>query len=550
MFRATKTQPTKKKINMPNRIHILDETLINKIAAGEVIENAASVVKELIENAIDAKASSIEVITKGGGRLLIQLSDNGSGIEKEDLPLALYRHATSKIDKFDDLFKLNSFGFRGEALASIASVAKIEITSSTGSFGHKIVCEGGKIIEEGVQPRKKGSTIEVRDLFFNLPVRKKFQKSLNSEVREIEKVLMQTALAYPQVHLKWIDDGKEEFNLLPTRDLLETIDTFFGKEWSQNLIFISSKKEGLSLSGYIGKPHFTRGNKMGQYLFVNNRPILSPIVSEAVFEGYATRINASRYPHFVLFLTVAPENIDVNVHPQKKEIRFHDEKAVFLCVRDAIEKCLESRFEPIIKAEKIEPITTPFTLTSIPLRTAAPLPIKKVDFSLVAIIEEFFLVEKEKQYFLVSSLSAQKRILFEKIKSKKNASMQALLFPLTIELSRAKKQALENNMELFAALNISIRSLGNDVFIIDALPEGIDEEKIQSLLEEGELDKKDLEKKVKISLNHLCKKKKFSFEEGFKLVETLFLCETPHLCPEGRPTFIPWPKEEIKRLFL
>lgn len=535
------------------KIHLLDDSLINKIAAGEVIENSASVIKELVENAIDASAQKIEISTKGAGRHLIAVSDNGSGIEREDLPFSILRHATSKIKEADDLFALSTFGFRGEALASIAAISKVKISTCTASedVGHALYAEGGKILNQNHCARQRGTTIEVHDLFYNTAVRKKFLKSESSENREIHKVLTQVALASPHVHLKWIEDGKEEFSLPAERDLILTIREILGKDWEENLFEIEHQKQDYFLEGYISQPSFSRSNRSGQYLFVNNRPVSSPLISEAICQGYGTRIPQGRHPHFVLFLNVKPHLIDVNVHPQKKEVRFGDEKRLYDFFVEAVMKALENKYQPLFATQPLPSSPPAFVLPVapliIPFKEAQEKKFSPPSFSLLAIVDFHLLMEKEGLFFLVDAVRARRRIFFERITESAQVPMQQLLFPKTFELNHLKSQVCEKNMPLFEELKIGLHSLGNRFFMIDALPIGIDEEGVLDLIDA--LSEERSEKKIAFSLNHLIKRKRLSYEEGYKVIETLFSCTQYHTCPEGKPIVLPWPKEEIKRLF-
>lgn len=281
---------------MGNRIQVLDEKTINQIASGEVVENASSCVKELVENSIDAHATIIEVSVVAGGRKRIEVFDNGDGMSFDDALLSLERHATSKIKTIEDMNRLSSMGFRGEALASIAAISKFSLHTSDGKEASKVVCHGGKIISQNVCPRTRGTTVEINSLFFNVPARKEFQKSISHDVREINKVMTHLALAHPKIAFKYIQDGEEVFNLIPNPSLDElenlqlNIKTLFGDKLYQELLLVDGELEGVSLKGFIVQASEHRPSRLGQYLFVNQRFIDSKLISVAVREGYSTRL--------------------------------------------------------------------------------------------------------------------------------------------------------------------------------------------------------------------------------------------------------------------
>ena len=301
------------------RIRILNDVTINQIAAGEVIENPASVIKELVENAIDAKASEIYIETKAGGRGAILVADDGCGMGHDDLLLCIERHATSKIHSVEELDSLKTLGFRGEALPSIASVSKMSVHSALASGqGHKLFIEGGKV--GAIQPlaRRKGTTIEVKSLFFNVPVRKNFQKSVSYDTGEIHKTLTRFALGYPSLGLKWVNDEKVWIDFLPTHDFVSRATSLLGAEFIENALPVEHEAGQMSLTGRTSKPTYHRSNRLGQYLFINQRAVLSPFIANIILQGYGTRLSLHRYPLFVFDLRVPPSWIDVNVHPQKK----------------------------------------------------------------------------------------------------------------------------------------------------------------------------------------------------------------------------------------
>ncbi|MCH9612242.1 MAG: DNA mismatch repair protein MutL [Chlamydiia bacterium] len=326
-----------------SKIRLLNENTINQIAAGEVIENPASVVKELVENAIDAGASQIAVEIRGGGFALICICDDGSGMSKEDALLCFERHATSKIKSASDLFKIASMGFRGEALASIGSIAKVELSTSTdGLSGHKVVFEGGNLKSVSKCSRQKGTTFDIRSLFYNVPARKKFQKSAASSISHIHKMLIKVALAFPHIGFTLTSDSKQLLQAPPSLaaepldQYLDRANDILGKKTFEGGYRVNFEENGLKILGIVGDPSLTRTNRTGQYLLINQRACTCPLVQLAVQDAYGTRIPAKEHPTYLLYLTLPTDQVDVNVHPQKKEVRLSNERVVLDTVRKGI----------------------------------------------------------------------------------------------------------------------------------------------------------------------------------------------------------------------
>lgn len=338
---------------MSSKIRVLDEQTINKIAAGEVIENPASVVKELVENSIDAGSTNICVEIKGGGRQLIRITDDGCGMNGDDALLCLERHATSKIRDVEDIHSIYTMGFRGEAVPSIASISKFNLMtcpvhsnkSESDSKGTMVVVDGGKIVQCCPIARSQGTTIEVKSLFFNVPVRKKFQKSPAYDANEILKVLSNIALGHPSIKFELICDQK---NVLVTRpdsneqnSLKKRVEEILGAEFCSATCPIEAQKGEYFLKGLIGVPGYTRHNRTGQHLFINKRAVLSPLVSFAVRDGYGTALPQNRHPVYVLHLTIPGMLVDVNVHPQKREVRLRQEQALKEMIMEAVRNGLQ-----------------------------------------------------------------------------------------------------------------------------------------------------------------------------------------------------------------
>ena len=360
------------------KIVLLDELTINKIAAGEVIERPASVVKELVENSIDAGATNITVEIQNGGISKIRIIDNGSGMSKDDLEFAFERHATSKIRKAADLENVKSMGFRGEALASIAAIAHVELVSKTedDNIGHKIVVEGGKILEIEDSASQKGTTITVSNLFFNTPVRYKFLKKDFTEAGYIEDAVTRIAIANPNIAIKLINGNKTIIQTNGNGDLKTVIYTIYGKEIAEGLLEVNYEYEGIKVTGAIGKPEIARNNRSYQMFFVNKRYIKDKTLSAGVEQAFKGLIPIGKYGVVVLNIEIEPNKIDVNVHPTKLEIRFQEEQKVFKAIYHSVKDTLlkgdlvkEVEREPVVEEQKLEVNQEPVKLEENQIKT-------------------------------------------------------------------------------------------------------------------------------------------------------------------------------------
>lgn len=329
---------------MPN-IHVLDQSTINKIAAGEVIERPASVVKELLENAVDAKATAVTVEIRDGGISFIRVTDNGCGIPREELPLAFLRHSTSKIQSVEDLFTISSLGFRGEALSSIAAVSQVEvITKTAGSLtGTRYQIEGG--LETGCEEigSPDGTTFIVRNLFYNTPVRKKFLKTAATEGAHVADLVEKIALSHPEISIRFIQNNQNKLHTSGNHNVKDIIYTVFGREIAACLLPVDKAGEAVSVKGFIGKPVIARNNRNFENYFINGRYIKSGIICKAIEEAYKPYMMQHKYPFTLLHFTIEPEFLDVNVHPTKMELRFRDSELMFRMVRDALSQALDHR---------------------------------------------------------------------------------------------------------------------------------------------------------------------------------------------------------------
>ena len=328
-----------------NKIRILPDNLANQIAAGEVVERPASVVKELIENSIDAGAKRIQVDIELGGRRLMRISDDGDGMNRDDSILAFERHATSKIQKLEDLSAINTLGFRGEALASIASVAKIELVSKTAESptATKVIIEGGRIIDVKDAARSQGTTISVRDLFFNTPARRKFMRSESTENYHLINIVTHYALAHPEISFILTNNGRESIRVSTAKDLRERAFQILGGDILESLLEVNGGREFIAkISGYVSAPRERRTTRDSQYFFINGRFVRDKLISRGLLEGYRSILPHGVYPVALLFLEIPLEELDVNVHPAKTEVRFRRSEAVKDVIAEAVRKTLES----------------------------------------------------------------------------------------------------------------------------------------------------------------------------------------------------------------
>ena len=345
---------------MPH-IKVLDQVTIDKIAAGEVIERPASIVKELVENAIDAGASSVTIEIKDGGISLIRISDNGCGIEKEDIRNAFLRHSTSKIEKVEDLMHISSLGFRGEALSSIAAVTKVELITKPkeDTFGSRYIIEGGKEVAFEDTGAPDGTTFLIRQLFYNVPARRKFLKTSMTEAGHVQDLLIRLALSHPEVAFRFLNNGQEKLRTSGSGKLEEVIYSIYGREVAANLLKLDFQKDGIQIAGYLGKPLITRGNRNFETFFVNGRYVKSAMISKAVEDAYKDFMMQHKFPFVVLNFYVDGEQVDVNVHPTKMELRFQKQQDVYNTVFEGIHRrLLEPELIPQVEAPEPRSVPT------------------------------------------------------------------------------------------------------------------------------------------------------------------------------------------------
>ncbi len=358
---------------MADIIQLLPEHVANQIAAGEVVQRPSSVVKELLENAIDAKATSVKLIVKEGGKTLVQVIDNGVGMSPADAKLSFARHATSKIRFAEDLFQLSSKGFRGEALASIAAIAHLEMNTRqiNDDVGTQIKIEGGKFVSEEVVVTPEGTSIAVKNLFFNIPARRNFLKSDQIELKHVIDEFQRVALAHSGIHFTMYHNGNELFDL-PDTNLRQRIVHTFGAKTKERLVPVEEHTEVVKITGFVGKPEFAKKSRGEQFFFVNNRFIKSPYLHHAIVNAFEGLIKEQTHPSYFLFFEVDPASIDINIHPTKTEIKFDDEHTLYAILRSSVKHSLgQFSISPVLDFERDANLDTPYSYTNKQVNTPA-----------------------------------------------------------------------------------------------------------------------------------------------------------------------------------
>lgn len=517
------------------QIRVLADELANQIAAGEVVERPASVVKELVENSIDAGATLIRLDIEGGGKKKIRVMDNGMGMLPEECRLAFSRHATSKISAFSDLETIQSLGFRGEALPSIASIAKVRCTSARSETqgGKLIVVEGGTLVEEKDFACPQGTTIEVAQLFYSTPARSKFLKGDSTEFSHITQVVTQQALAYPAIQFQLTHNGRDVIQTLPTDQIHYRIAELFGADLGKSLVQVESSSGDYQLQGYVSNPVYTRSNRSAQYCFINGRFVRDKVILHATQQGYSHLIPKGQHPALFLYLSMDPKLMDVNVHPSKAEVRFAFQQDVHQFVsrsiREALEKNMEAPIEDARQADDDIPLHSnyrksmpswlskreepPFASQqgnlSEALRTMtgshgfespttsssqvtwfdkSPIPVSNLIYSefepLGQLDSSFIIMQGKKGLLVVDQHVAHERILYERFREaakNKKIEVQNLLFPLTLEFSPTEAGVLSLHLDRLKALGLELETFGKNEFLLRSVPailKNIDNEKL------------------------------------------------------------------------
>lgn len=577
-----------------SKINILTDETISKIAAGEVVERPASVVKELVENSIDAASTSIEIEITSAGQSLIRVADNGEGMGKEDANLAFKRHTTSKISGAGDLERISTLGFRGEALASIAAVSQMDITTCPESedAGIYAYLEGGEIQSMRPASRSKGTTIEVRNLFYNVPARKKFLKRDSTELAEIVNVVGRFVVARPDIEFKLTHDGKSIIHTPSGMTLGERIRLILGGDASNSMLEVASPEGECAVTGFVSRPSATRKDKRSQMFFLNGRYIRSRVLSDAVYDAYRSLLERGRYPAAVIFLKARPEEVDVNVHPTKLEVKFENERAVKDTVKEVIKSVFDqvkeeptvgvfempgqtdaSREAPVI--EDSPGVQTEFLYDSSPeefsLKPQADSPIASVPEGIIPGKREenifqvgscFIVQISEKGLTVTDQHAAHERILYEvfsRASEESFAEMQSLLFPVRLDLSAPEAVCMEKFLKDFLTLGFQIEPFGEKSFVVQAAPAILKDRDIKTVIHDCLTDLSEL-KSVKIDrLDELVKiaSCRAAIKEGdsltkhemTSLLDELKRCKLPFTCPHGRPTMFDITTEELEKRF-
>jgi len=597
-----------------SKIKILPEILSNKIAAGEVVERPASVVKELVENALDADSTRIIIEVENGGRSLIQVSDNGSGMNSDDALLATERYATSKIHKDEDLFAINTLGFRGEALPSIAAVSKFCLITRdhNSQAGTEVVVEGGTIKKVSQVGAPLGTMVTVRQLFFNMPARRKFLKTVNTEMGHIADTVTSMALGRPDIQFRLIHNGKVIKNWSATADEVGRVVDVLGKDIQNNLNKIEVTSDLLTVQGWISSPRITRSTSRGIYLYVNRRVVRNRVIQHALFQGYGSRLMKGQFPVAVIFIHVPCDQLDVNVHPTKHEVKFAQQKEIHDAVAGVVAERLRladqpqwhpksfPEPDPMDVKSRISETVPHFSIPKKEISTRHPAsgtqyPISSTQqpaspwkqdlrlsrtsgqtelwarkrFGDLKVIGQFhdtyILCESSDRIVLIDQHAAHERIIFEQLKNRSQASKksaaQKLLIPETIDLGYREAKILEGLIPDLNELGLEIEPFGGNTFVVKSVPALLDNKEVKPLV--VEIVEKiaqigftpGLEKAIDQCLilmachGAIRANQKLSDEQIKGLLEQLDQCDQPSNCPHGRPTWISWSIKDLEKSF-
>lgn len=581
-----------------SKISIMDEILANKIAAGEVVEKTMNVVKELVENAIDAASDEIKIELIDSGVKQIKVSDNGIGMDREDAKLAFSRHATSKLKNLDDLFNIESLGFRGEALPSIASVSNIELKTSNGEVGTYLTLSGGKDIEVKDSDLQKGTTITVKDLFYNTPVRLKYLKNLYIELANITEYVNKMALSYPNIKFTLINNDKKLLGTDGNGDLRKVIYEIYGAEVTKKMIEITGENDDYYIHGYISYPEMTKSNRNSITTLVNGRVIKNNELNKVIIDAYHTYIPKDKFPIIVLNIDVDPILIDINIHPTKMDIKFSKMDTLKELVNDEITKQLKKltliptigvRSEEAVKESEIslyQPAIQERTQSkqtyeeiSLDFTVAEPENITEKNPNEIEVIEEntprikamiprgivystYIIAENADGMYIIDQHAAAERINYEKVlKSlKENVIPIDLLIPIKIELAANEFLIIKNNLDILKEYGFIAEEFGMNTIIIRShpnwIPEDIAEECIRKVVdivitkESFDFDQFVWRMAATMACRMSVKANDYlSYEDQLWLLDTLRQCDNPFTCPHGRPTIITYTKYDLEKLF-
>ncbi|MBR3255324.1 MAG: DNA mismatch repair endonuclease MutL [Clostridia bacterium] len=580
-------------------IVLLDDLTINQIAAGEVIERPANVVKELVENSIDAGATSVTIEIKNGGKTLIKVIDNGKGIQKEDIPNAIERHATSKIRHIEDLENSYSMGFRGEALASIVSISKLTIISKTqeDELGFKVVAEAGDIIQAEETGCKTGTTMIVENLFFNTPVRYKFLKQDAQEFKYIKDFIQKCAFANLNVSFKFISDGNQVFQSNGNGNIRDLVYVVYGKEISDNLIDVDYKEDDIKVTGIIGNTMMARESRKDQILFLNKRNIRNQTLTSSADQAFKGATGIGKYGFFILNLEMPANYYDVNVHPTKMEVRFKDESQIYRVFYHAIKSSiltkdfLGNNEQELNKKDYVEnefnfltnhfnkdnnTITRVNTFDNKNESQTETANLEKDEKDLIKRVEErkvdyiykgilfrtYIVIEVGDEIYLIDQHAAHERLLYEKIKANYKSNIkeniQMMLVPEVYDLTHKEIEFVKNNIEMFKNIGFDIELFGENTVKINGIPDidyrvnskNVFLDTLDEMLTNERSSSKDIEERFIATV--ACKaavkaNMDLNKEEVDSLIQNLLTLKNPYTCPHGRPTTIKFSKGELDK---
>ena len=574
-------------------IVLLDDLTINKIAAGEVIERPLNVVKEVVENSIDAGATKITIEIKKGGKQLIKVVDNGKGIQKDDMDIALERHATSKLRKIEDLENIYTMGFRGEALASISAVSKLTMISRTNKddFGNKIIAEAGDIIQREETGSPIGTTIIVENLFFNVPVRYKFLKQDATEFKYIKDWVQKAVFSNPSISFKLINEDKVVFQSNGNGKIEDIIYSIYGKELKENIVKVDFEEEGIKVTGVIGNTRIARDSRKDQIIFLNKRNIRNQILTNSADQAFKGSIGIGKYGFFILNLEMPANFYDINVHPTKMEVRFVDDDKIYKIFYHAIKNAmLTKEFLGNTQVEKNEEyvanefkfLTNHFTKETNTNNYFSRLTVnanksinileekddliyrqnkRDVQYKYIGIIfRTFIIVEIEDQLYLIDQHAAHERLLYEQIKEnyKNNMSSnsQMMLVPEIYNLTHKEFEFVTQNIEMFKTYGFDIELFGSNSVKINGIPDieyrskskNIFLEVLDEMITNERVSLKDVEERFIATV--ACKaavkaNMDLNQHEVDYLIQNLLKLKNPYTCPHGRPTTIKFSKDEL-----
>jgi DNA mismatch repair protein MutL len=567
-----------------NTIRILPEKVACQIAAGEVIDRPASVVRELIDNSIDAAADRITVKIEKGGKSSIKVNDNGAGMFRDDLLLCVERYATSKIETASDLFSVKSFGFRGEALPSIASVSQTEIISRPKKHlvGHRLKIEGGKLVSIEETGSPDGTIVEVRNLFYNIPARRKFLRAVRTETDHIIDVFSRVALPFPGVAFRLEDGAKTIINLPASDQQIHRLSVLMGRRVAEAMIELRESNHALTISAYLAPPDLCRSKGDRLFVYVNSRNIRDRLVTKAVLEGYGQRLMRGQYPQAVIFIEIDPSQVDVNVHPTKQEVRFRNSRDVFRSIVTVIVKALDQNFrnflgpqphkeESVFGEERFSFVSEPAWEYSQPVQsTTVPLKEEGHEQSFISETPQvigqlgntYILCQVSDGLLMVDQHAAHERIVYESLKRDANQSRieaQTLLMPYKLELTTKEKRIVMAKRDQLSRFGVELDHFGGNTFLLRSTPAILRNVQwdsfLSELIPELEDDKLEdgilLDKVLTVMACHGAIRAGYSMthEEISHLLSQLEEAEIPTNCPHGRPIFKRFTYYEIEKMF-